>query len=207
MYCFFREHVIILSKNGNLIMEGLKLDREKALALVKEYVSDETLINHMIATGAIMGGLAKKLGQDIEKWVVTGIVHDIDYEETKDNPELHSIRGGEILKELGFDEEIVQAVIAHNEIHGIKRKTLLDKALFAADPLSGLIVATAYVMPSRKLEEVKVSSLKKKFKDKTFAKGANRDQIKTCEELGISLDEFLEIGLNSMKEISEQIGL
>lgn len=183
------------------------MDREKALALIKEYVSDETLINHMIATGAIMGGLAKRLGQDVEKWVVTGIVHDIDYEETKDNPELHSIRGGEILKELGFDEEIVQAVIAHNEIHGVERKTLLDKALFAADPLSGLIVATAYVMPSRKLEEVKVSSLKKKFKDKTFAKGANRDQIKTCEELEISLDEFLEIGLNSMKEIAEQIGL
>jgi len=183
------------------------MDRNMALALVKEYVSDETLMNHMIATGAIMGGLAEKLGQDVERWVVTGILHDIDYQETKDNPELHSIRGGEILTEHGLDEEIVHAVMAHNEIHGIERITLLDKALFAVDPLSGLITATAYVMPSKKLEEVQVKSLKKKFKDKTFAKGANRDQIKTCEEFGISLDEFLEIALNEMKKIAPQIGL
>lgn len=176
------------------------MDRNTALALVKEYVSDETLINHMIATGAIMGGLAERLGQDVERWVVTGILHDIDYQETKDNPELHSIRGGEILREHGLDEEIVHAVMAHNEIHGIERITLLDKALFAVDPLSGLITATAYVMPSKKLEEVQLKSLKKKFKDKTFAKGANRDQIKTCEEFGISLDEFLEIALNEMKK-------
>ncbi|MBE3591698.1 MAG: HDIG domain-containing protein [Thermoanaerobacter sp.] len=183
------------------------MDRNMALALVKEYVSDETLINHMIATGAIMGGLAERLGQDVERWVATGILHDIDYQETKDNPELHSIRGGEILREHGLDEEIVHAVMAHNEIHGIERITLLDKALFAVDPLSGLITATAYVMPSKKLEEVQVKSLKKKFKDKTFAKGANRDQIKTCEEFGISLDEFLEIALNEMKKIAPQIGL
>ncbi|KHO62235.1 phosphohydrolase [Thermoanaerobacter sp. YS13] len=183
------------------------MDSKTALALVKEYVSDETLINHMIATGAIMGGLAERLGQDVERWVVTGILHDIDYQETKDNPELHSIRGGEILTEHGLDEEIVHAVMAHNEIHGIERITLLDKALFAVDPLSGLITATAYVMPSKKLEEVQLKSLKKKFKDKTFAKGANRDQIKTCEEFGISLDEFLEIALNEMKKIAPQIGL
>jgi len=183
------------------------MDSNTALALVKEYVSDETLINHMIATGAIMGGLAERLGQDVERWVVTGILHDIDYQETKDNPELHSIRGGEILTEHGLDEEIVHAVMAHNEIHGIERITLLDKALFAVDPLSGLITATAYVMPSKKLEEVQLKSLKKKFKDKTFAKGANRDQIKTCEEFGISLDEFLEIALNEMKKIAPQIGL
>ncbi|SHE99843.1 HDIG domain-containing protein [Thermoanaerobacter uzonensis DSM 18761] len=183
------------------------MDRNTALALVKEYVSDETLINHMIATGAIMGGLAERFGQDVERWVITGILHDIDYQETKDNPELHSIRGGEILTEHGLDEEIVHAVMAHNEIHGIERITLLDKALFAVDPLSGLITATAYVMPSKKLEEVQLKSLKKKFKDKTFAKGANRDQIKTCEEFGISLDEFLEIALNEMKKIAPQIGL
>ncbi|MGI1690092.1 HD domain-containing protein [Thermoanaerobacter uzonensis] len=183
------------------------MDSNTALALVKEYVSDETLINHMIATGAIMGGLAERLGQDVERWVVTGILHDIDYQETKDNPELHSIRGGEILTEHGLDEEIVHAVMAHNEIHGIERITLLDKGLFAVDPLSGLITATAYVMPSKKLEEVQLKSLKKKFKDKTFAKGANRDQIKTCEEFGISLDEFLEIALNEMKKIAPQIGL
>jgi predicted hydrolase (HD superfamily) len=97
--------------------------------------------------------------------------------------------------------------MAHNEIHGIERITLLDKALFAVDPLSGLITATAYVMPSKKLEEVQLKSVKKKFKDKTFAKGANRDQIKTCEEFGISLDEFLEIALNEMKKIAPQIGL
>lgn len=183
------------------------MDRNTALALVKEYVSEENLIYHMIATGAIMGGLAEKLGQDIERWTVTGILHDIDYQDTKDNPEEHSLKGGEILRKYGLDDELVHAVIAHNEIHGIARETLLDKALFAVDPLSGLITATAYVMPSKKLEDVQLKSVKKKFKDKAFARGANREQIITCEEFGVKLEDFLDIALNEMKKIAPQIGL
>lgn len=183
------------------------MNKDTALALVKEYVSDETLIYHMMSTGAIMGGLADILRQDIERWMVAGILHDIDYQDTKDNPKEHSIKGGEILKKYGLDDELIHAVVAHNEIHGIARETLLDKALFAVDPLSGLITATAYVMPSKKLEDVQLKSVKKKFKDKAFARGANREQIMTCEEFGIQLDDFLNIALNEMKKIAPQIGL
>lgn len=183
------------------------MNRQEAIELVRKHVSDEALIYHMIATGAIMEGLAERFGEDKEKWTITGILHDIDYQETKDDPQRHSIVGGDMLKNYGFDDEIVHAVIVHNDIHGIERKTLLDKALYAVDPLSGLITATAYVMPTKKLEEVQLKSVKKKFKDKTFAKGANREQIKTCEEFGIPLDDFLELAIVQMKKIAPEIGL
>lgn len=183
------------------------MNREEALAYVKEYVKSENLINHMLSVEAIMRGLAKRLGQDEEKWALTGLLHDIDYEMTGDKPEEHSIVGAKMLEDKGLDPEIVYAVKVHNEIHGLPRNTLLDKALFAADPLSGLITAVAYVIPSKKLEDVQLKSLKKKFKDKAFARGADRDQIKTCEEIGLTLDEFLEISLEEMKKIADQIGL
>lgn len=183
------------------------MNREEALTYVKEYVKSENLINHMLSVEAIMRGLAKKLGQDEEKWALTGLLHDIDYEMTGNSPEEHSIVGAKMLEDKGLDPEIVYAVKVHNEIHGLPRNTLLDKALFAADPLSGLITAVAYVIPSKKLEDVQLKSLKKKFKDKAFARGADRDQIKTCEEIGLTLDEFLEISLEEMKKIAGQIGL
>lgn len=183
------------------------MNREEALAYVKQYVKSDNLINHMVSVEAIMRGLARRLGQDEEKWALAGLLHDIDYEMTGDNPKEHSIVGAKILEDKGIDPEIVYAVKVHNEIHGLPRNSLLDKALFAADPLSGLIIAVAYVIPSKKLEDVQLKSLKKKFKDKAFAKGADRDQIKTCEEIGLTLDEFLEISLEEMKKIADQIGL
>lgn len=183
------------------------MDREEALQKIRENVFSRNLIDHMIATEAIMKGLANRLGQDEEKWALAGLLHDIDYEQTADDPESHSLIGAEMLEQMGIDEEITYAVKVHNEIHGLPRKSLLDKALYAADPLSGLITAVAMVMPSKKLQDVKVSSIKKKFKDKAFARGANREQILSCEELGLTLDEFFEIALEEMKKVADELGL
>ncbi len=184
------------------------MKRDEAISLIKEKLQDNNLVNHSIAVGAIMKGVAKFLGEDEERWELCGILHDIDYSETKDDPNKHSLIGGDYLKTLGFDDEFVTAVKSHNERHNIPRDSLLSKALFAADPLSGLIVATALVMPDKKLESVKTSSVMKKFKTKEFARGADREQIKTCEsELNIPLEKFIEISLESMKEIASEIGL
>jgi len=184
------------------------MNRDEAIKLIKEKLNNENLVKHSIAVGAIMKGLAKYFGEDEERWELCGLLHDIDYGETVNDPDKHSLIGGKMLREMGFDEEFVNAVEAHNERHGIPRNSLMAKALFAADPISGLITATALVMPDKKLASVKVKSVKKKFKAKEFAKGANREQIKTCEtELGILLSEFIEIALNSMKEVSDELRL
>lgn len=183
------------------------MNRDEALSCLRNYVKSDNLLNHMLGVEAIMRGLAKRLEQDEEKWALTGLLHDIDYEMTENNPQEHSLIGAKILEDKGLEPDIVYAIKAHNEIHGLPRNTMLDKALYAADPTAGLIAAVAYVMPSKKLEEVQLKSLKKKFKDKAFAKGANREQIKSCEELGLTVDQFLEISLQEMKKIADQIGL
>lgn len=184
------------------------LTRDEAIKLLREKVHDENLIKHMLATEAVMRALAKKFNEDEEKWGLTGLLHDIDYEETKDNPEIHSKIGANWLKELGFPEDIVHAVLAHNERHGVERSSLLDKALYAVDPVTGFIIAVALVRPDKKLQSVELKSMKKKFKEKSFAAGADREQIKTCEtELGIPLDEFLEISLNALITIADELGL
>lgn len=183
------------------------MNREEALKYLKENVKSENLLNHMYAVEAIMKGLAKKFNQDVDKWALAGLLHDIDYEGTKDKPEEHSLIAAGMLENKGVDKEIIEAVKAHNEMHHIPRQALMEKALYAADPLSGLITAVAYVMPSKKLKDVSVKSIKKKFKDKAFARGAGREQIKSCEEFGLTLDEFFDISLREMKEISDDLGL
>ncbi len=184
------------------------MNREEAINLIKEKLGDKYLVNHSIAVGAIMKGLAKYFNENEERWEICGILHDIDYQETKDDPYKHSLLGGEYLKSLGFDDEFTDAVKSHNERHGIERNSLLSKALFASDPLSGLIVAVSLVMPDKKLKSVKVSSVMKKFKTKEFARALDREQILTCEkELNLNLEKFIEIALESMKEIGEEIGL
>ncbi|MCD6403878.1 MAG: HDIG domain-containing protein [Nanoarchaeota archaeon] len=183
------------------------MNREEALVLVKEKVSNQNLIKHMIAVGAIMRGLARKLGEDENLWEVVGILHDIDYEETKDNWKEHALKSAKML-EGKLPEEALYAIKAHNfENTGVMPKREMDYALIASDALSGLIVASALVMPSKKLEEVKVKTLMRKFKSKDFARKVSRENILYCEKLGLSLQEFLEIGLNAMKEVSEELGL
>lgn len=183
------------------------LTREQAYREISQYVKNQNLIKHMLSVEAVMKGLADHFGEDRELWGLAGLLHDIDYDQTKDEPSLHSLKAAEILTELGLPKEVIQAVKVHNYIHGIPRQSLLDKALYAADPVSGLIVAAALVRPDKKLAGVEPEYLVRKFGEKAFARGADRDQIRTCSEIGLELEEMLDISLKAMKEIAGEIGL
>lgn len=183
------------------------INREKALELVKDKIKNENLIKHCLAVEAVMKKLAHYFNEDEEKWAITGLLHDIDYEETKDNPEQHSLVGGEMLKEYDLDEDMIEAIKAHNEIHGLPRNNKITKALFCADPTTGLIVASTLVFPSKKIADLKVENISNRYQEKSFAKGANREIIATCQELGLSLEKFFELSLQAMQEISDDLGL
>jgi len=146
-------------------------------------------------------------GFDEDKWAMAGLVHDIDYDQTANDPHKHSLIGAEFLKDLGFDDDIVYAVKVHNEIHGIPLKSKMDTALYAADPISGLIVAAALIRPEKKLNAVNGDSVLKRFGEKAFARGANREQIKTCEKLDLTLKEFIDVSLSAMQQINRELGL
>jgi len=181
------------------------MERKEAQDLVWEMVPDQNLRNHMLATEAVMRSLAVRFGEDTEAWAFAGLVHDLDYVETVDDFPRHGFVSAEILKGKGVDQNILDAIVAHAGHR--ERVTLLDKALYAADPVTGLVVAAALIRPEKKLELVKLKSLKKRFKEKQFAKGASREQIMSCEEMGIPLEEFLELSLEAMKGIASEIGL
>lgn len=184
------------------------MNRERALNLLKENIKNQNLIKHSLAVEAAMRELAEYFNQDIKKWALCGLLHDIDYEKTKENPNLHSKIGAEMLKNLGFDEEICHAVLTHNEAHSLEPETKMAKALFCLDPLTGLIVAAALVLPSKKINDLKVENILNRFKEKSFARGVNREIIKKCQEyLNLSLKRFVEICLSAMQKISEQLGL
>lgn len=181
--------------------------RDEAISLLKEYLHNENLLNHSLAVEAIMRGLARRLGEDEEKYGLAGLLHDIDYDFTADDIEAHSLKGAEILEKHGLPTDIVYAVKVHNDAHGLERKSMMDKALFATDPASGFITAAALVRPDKSLDGVQLKSLKKRFKEKSFARGASREKMATCTEMGLELDEFMTIALESMKIIAPDIGL
>lgn len=183
------------------------MERTQALEELKARLTNKNLIKHSLAVEAIMRDLAYYFKEDAEMWGLAGLLHDIDYDKTADNPSRHSILGAEILENLGVDETIVYAVKAHNDYHGIERKRKIDKALYSADPVSGLITAGALILPSKKLDNVTVDFILKRINEKSFARGANRDQIRKCEELGLSLEQFIEISLNAMQKIAVELGL
>lgn len=184
------------------------MTREEALNLLKENVHNENLIKHSLAVEVVMKGLARHFKEDEEKWGLTGLLHDIDYEKTKNDPSQHSLVGAKILEDQGLSKEICQAIKVHNEMHGILPESLMEKALYVVDPLTGLMVAGVLVLPSKKIADLKVESLLNRFKEKAFARGANREIIKKCQEyLNLNLREFFRIGLQSMQEISEDLGL
>lgn len=183
------------------------ITRDEALKLIRSKVKNEKLIKHMLAVEAIMRALAKRFGEDEEIWGLAGLLHDLDYEETRNDFSKHGIVSAKYLKGK-VPEEILEAIRAHNELTGYKPSSLLAKALIVADQLSGLIIATALVMPHKKLEEVKVKSLKRKFKHKDFARSVDRNKIlKYCKEIDLSLDELFEISLEALKKISNELGL
>ena len=180
------------------------IERNEAMDLLKTHVKNKNLIKHCLATEAVMRKLAAYFNEDVETWGLAGLLHDLDYEYTKDTPEVHGLKTVELLGN-NVSEEIKNAILAHS---GKKeRTTLIEKAIYAADPTTGFIVAAALIKPEKKLEVIDVPFLLKKFKEKSFAKGANRTQMKSCEDLGLTLEKFLEISLDAMKEISGELGL
>ncbi|MGQ9603761.1 MAG: HDIG domain-containing metalloprotein [bacterium] len=181
------------------------MERQEVLKMVESQVCNDRLRKHMLAVEAVMRALARRLGADEEKWALVGLLHDIDYDVTCDDPENHGRKGAEYLRSLGFDEEITRAVESH--AGHTDRTSPMEKALFATDPLTGLIVAAALMHPSKSIRQVTPEFVMKRFKEKRFAAGADRDQIRSCEEVGLTLSEFIEIGLKAMQEISEQLGL
>ena len=154
-----------------------------------------------------MKRLAEYFKEDVDKWGLTGLLHDVDYEKTKENPEKHGLISIEILNGM-VDDEILNAIKCHNEMLGFERNTLIDKALFCTDQLSGLIVASTLVLPSKKINDLTVDSILKKFREKSFAKGAKRENILLCEnDLNIKLEEFISMALEAMQKVSNMIGL
>jgi putative nucleotidyltransferase with HDIG domain len=183
------------------------MTREEALDSIEANVENENLIKHMLATEAIMQALARRLGEDEEEWGLTGLLHDIDMELTEGDMNIHSKLGADLARDLGASEAMAHAILCHNETHGIPRETKLDKALFCADPLTGLITAAALVRPDKKLAGLEAKSVIKKFKQKSFAAGVNREQISLCSEIGLEFDEFIELGLEAMQGIASELGL
>jgi putative nucleotidyltransferase with HDIG domain len=183
------------------------ISREEALALVEERIPQRNLVNHCIAAEIIMGALARRLGKcddEIAGWELAGLLHDLDYAETADDPARHGLITAEQLSGL-VDERIIHAILAHAK--KVERESEMDKALWCADPTTGFIVAAALVRPEKDLLGVQVKSLKKRWKEGTFARGASRDQMAACEELGLERDEFLAIALSAMQERRAEIGM
>lgn len=183
------------------------MTREEASQHVQERVKTKNLWKHMLAVEAVMRRLAKEFGEDPEMWGLAGLVHDIDYDETANDPARHSIVGAELLAQLGYPPEVVQAVKVHNDYHGFPRVTRMEKALYATDPLTGLIVAAALIHPDKKLASLDTGFVLNRFYEKSFAKGARRETIQTCSELGLTLEKFISLGLEAMQGIAGELGL
>lgn len=183
------------------------MTRQEALELMQKNVVNVNLQKHCLAVEAVMQALARRFAVDEEAWGLAGLLHDIDYDQTKDSPEQHSLVGGKMLADLGLSPEIVKAVKAHNDRHGLPRETLMEKALYCTDPVTGLVVAGALILPAKKLAALNVDFLMNRFHEKSFARGARRDPILTCSELKVSLGEFLGLSLEAMQGISDELGM
>ena len=181
------------------------ITRVEALKLVRKHVSNENLIKHMIGVGAIMRGLAEYFNEDSDLWELVGILHDIDYEDTSKDFKLHGLKSAEIVEDL-LPSEALQAIKAHNSLTNFKAESRMDISLFAADAVSGLIVANALVRPSG-LKGMKPRSLHKRMKDKSFARQINRENIQLSQELGLGLSEFLKISIEAMEKVRYELDL
>jgi putative nucleotidyltransferase with HDIG domain len=183
------------------------IDREKALSIVNQYIKNPHLVNHMLAVEAAMKFYAKKMDQPIDVWQITGLLHDFDWE-IHPTKEQHPSDGAPILREQGVSEEIIHAILTHGDHLNLRRESLLEKGLYACDEITGLITAVALVRPSRSLYDLESSSVKKKWKDKTFAAGADRFAIeKGAEEFAVPLWEHCDNVIRAMREIAPQLGL
>jgi putative nucleotidyltransferase with HDIG domain len=181
------------------------MERKYALLAIESNVENANTLKHMLATEAIMRVLAKRFGEDEDEWALTGLIHDIDVELTEDDPKSHSTLGADMARDLGANDKVAKAILCHNEIHGVPCETLMEKALYCCDPLTGLITASVMVRPDKQISGLSFASLKKRYKEKRFAAGADRDQIALCSEIGLDLDELLSIGLEAMQDIADKL--
>ncbi len=186
--------------------------RADTLALMEEYTASDSLRKHMLSVEAAMRAYAEKFGEDADRWGTTGLIHDFDYERypnaAHSPAEEHPAEGVRILRGRGYPEDILQAILGHATYCGVPRETLMAKALFAVDELTGLITATALVRPSRSVREVEAKSVRKKMKDKAFARGVNRDDVVTgASELGVDLDAHIAFVISAMQSVADEIGL
>jgi putative nucleotidyltransferase with HDIG domain len=181
------------------------MTREEAIKLINEKVSNKNLRKHMFATESVMKHLARHFGEDEKLWALAGLLHDLDYDQTADDFPRHGLVTADILKETDVPEEAIYAIKSHPG--HFPRRSRLDKALYAVDPITGLIVAAALMHPTKKIKNVDLDFVQRRFKEKRFAAGADRDQIRTCEEMGVPLEDFITLSLRAMTEIDDILGL
>ena len=183
------------------------MDREESWKLLCEYTQSEGLRKHALAVEACMRAYARKFGEDEEKWAVVGLIHDFDYERYPDAPD-HPMKGSQILAELGYPEDVRRAILGHADYTGVPRESQMAKALFAVDELCGFLVACALVRPSKSLMDLQVSSVKKKLKDKAFARGVNREEVhQGAAELGVPLEEHIQFVIAALRPVERTLGL
>lgn len=183
------------------------MDRQSAFDLLREYTRNESLIKHMLAVEACMRAYAQRHGEDVEKWGIVGLLHDFDYE-MYPNPPDHPEKGALILQERGYSEDIVYAIKSHAEWTQCPRRNLMDKTLFACDELAGFITAVALVRPDKKIQGLEARSVRKKMKDKAFARSVSREDItKGAQELGVDLDEHISFCIRAMESVADKLGL
>ena len=191
-------------------LKNMDVTRENAWDLVNEFTENQNLVRHMLAVEAGMRAYARKYGEDEELWGIVGLVHDFDYEQNPDlSVEGHPVTGAKILRERGWPEEIVRAMLSHaSDYTGVAQETLMERTLFAVDDLTGFLVAVALVRPSKSILDVKLKSVRKKWKDKAFAAAVNREHIEQAVTvLGLELSEHIQTVLDAMKEIAPELGL
>jgi uncharacterized protein len=183
------------------------MNRDESLTLLRKHVGKVNLLKHMYAVEAIMLEMADYLKEDKERWGFIGLIHDIDFEKTEGSPESHTLLAEQILCDKVCEEDI-KAIKTHNFQHTrIMPQEKVEKALIAADAISGLIIASALIVPSKKLADVRVESVEKKFKQKDFARNCSRELILYCEQIGITKEKFFELSLRALQKISDELGL
>lgn len=184
------------------------MTRDEALKLLDAHVKTESLHKHCLATEAIMRELAKRLDQDVELWGLVGLLHDLDFEYTRDNPNAHGLKTMEMLSSFQLPQEAINAIVRHNaEALALERETILDNALTCAETITGLIVAAALVHPDKQIKSLSSNSVRKRMKSKDFARNVNRQHLGLCEQINIPLMDFIELSIYAMNSISDQLGL
>jgi putative nucleotidyltransferase with HDIG domain len=187
--------------------EKTMINRDSAWDLMCEFTQSDSLRKHMLAVEACMRAYARKFGEDEEKWGITGLLHDFDYEKYP-TPQEHPFVGNKVLEERGYPDEMRRAILSHADYSGVKRESMMEKTLFACDELAGFITATALVKPGKSLAEVEAKSVRKKMKDKAFARSVNREDIVNgAAEMGVDLEAHIAFCIEAMKTIAPELGL